>query len=47
MMDLHRHTGLIGCLAAEHAPGVLRGQARRRLENLTRNDAAIRFSIQT
>lgn len=44
-MNLHRYPGLVDRLAGEYAVGVLRGGARRRLEALAAQDAAIRTAI--
>jgi anti-sigma-K factor RskA len=44
-MNLHRYPGLVDRLAGEYAVGVLRGGARRRLEALAVQDAAIRAAI--
>jgi anti-sigma-K factor RskA len=46
-MDLHRHAGLIDQLAAEYALGVLRGGSRRRFENISQHDPAIRLAVET
>ena len=44
-MDYRRHPELIERLAAEYALGTLRGQARRRLQRLAREDAVVRRAI--
>jgi anti-sigma-K factor RskA len=46
-MDLHRHAGLVDQLAAEYTLGVLRGGARRRFENISQHDPAIRLAVET
>lgn len=44
-MNLSRHPDLIDRLAAQYALGVLRGGARRRFEQLARQEPAIRAAI--
>jgi anti-sigma-K factor RskA len=44
-MDLHRYPDLVDLLAAEYALGVLRGGARRRLEQLADDDPTVRAAI--
>jgi anti-sigma-K factor RskA len=46
-MDLHRHAGLVDQLAAEYALGVLQGGSRRRFENISQHDPAIRLAVET
>jgi anti-sigma-K factor RskA len=46
-MDLHRHAGLVDQLAAEYTLGVLRGGSRRRFENISQHDPAIRLAVET
>ena len=44
-MDYRRHPELIERLAAEYALGTLRGQARKRMQRLAREDAVVRRAI--
>lgn len=46
-MDLHRYAGLVDQLAAEYTLGVLRGGSRRRFEQISEHDPAIRLAIET
>jgi len=46
-MDLHRHAGLVDQLAAEYTLGVLQGGSRRRFENISQHDPAIRLAVET
>ncbi|MBP0589252.1 anti-sigma factor [Paraburkholderia sp. LEh10] len=44
-MNLHRYPDLIERLAAEHALGLVRGGARRRLEHYAQRDAELRRAL--
>ncbi|CAG9175672.1 hypothetical protein LMG23992_03017 [Cupriavidus laharis] len=44
-MRLTRHPGLLDRMAAQYALGVLRGGARRRMEQLAREEPAVRAAI--
>lgn len=46
-MHLHRYPDLIDRLAGEYALGVLRGGARRRLEQLAQQDPRVRAAIES
>ncbi len=46
-MNLHRHPDLVDRLAGEYALGVLRGGARKRFEQLARNDSRVRAAIES
>jgi anti-sigma-K factor RskA len=46
-MNLHRYPDLIDRLAGEYALGVLRGGARRRLEQLAQQDGRVREAIES
>lgn len=46
-MDLHRYAGLVDQLAAEYTLGVLRGGSRRRFEQISQHDPAIRLAVET
>ncbi|CAB3682801.1 anti-sigma factor [Trinickia soli] len=45
-MNLHRYPDLVDRLAGEYALGVLRGGARKRLEQLAREDQRVREAIE-
>ncbi|KAF7963035.1 hypothetical protein AWV80_14605 [Cupriavidus sp. UYMU48A] len=44
-MRLNRHPELLDRLAAQYALGVLRGGARRRMEQLAREEPAVRAAV--